>query len=118
MLGIDIVSKARIAGQLARFPERFPVRVLHPRELAEFTQTTDKVRFLAGRWAAKEALAKALGTGLRAPVHMKNIWLDHDELGAPQLGFAPELAPLLAGRRCQLSLSDERDLLVAVVLIL
>lgn len=118
MLGIDIVSKGRIGGRLARFPERFPARVLHGRELAEFAAVKDKVRFLAVRWAAKEALAKALGTGLRAPVHMKNIWLSHDPLGAPQLAFAPALAPLLAGRSCQLSISDERDLLVAVVLIL
>lgn len=118
MLGVDVVSKARIGAVWQRQGERFPRRVLHPRELEFWPPPGRPERFLAVRWAVKEALSKALGTGLRGPVRLNAIALEHDELGAPRLHCDAELAPLLAGRRPRVSISDERDLVVAVVLLL
>ena len=77
-------------------------------------------RFLAKRFAAKEAFAKALGTGVRAPATWHNIRVGHDELGRPVLAFGPELAELLernAIRGHHLSISDERELAAAFVVL-
>ncbi|MDR0529778.1 MAG: holo-ACP synthase [Zoogloeaceae bacterium] len=73
-------------------------------------------RFLARRWAAKEAFAKALGTGILTPASLSNIGVAHNAAGAPTFAFAPELAGKLAQMGISasfLSLSDEREYAVA-----
>ena len=77
-------------------------------------------RFLAKRFAAKEAFAKALGTGLRAPVSLTSIAVVHDEAGRPQVRAASKaLADWLAERRLtwQVSISDEADYAVAFAVV-
>ena len=85
-----------------------------------FVANTQPARFLAKRFAAKEAFAKALGTGIRAPATWHNIRVAHDELGKPVLDFDPELAELLdrhAIRSHHLSISDEKDMAAAFVIL-
>lgn len=116
MIGIDIVDKRRIATQWQNFGTRFARRVLHPNELQTLEQQRDIVRFLASRWAAKEALAKALGTGLRHPVIMPNIYLNHRPNGAPIFEYAAPLKALLHERGIDsvaISVSDERHYTIA-----
>jgi len=75
---------------------------------------------LMKRFAAKEALAKASGSGLRHPVSMTQMTVTHDQLGKPSFIFATELAAYLghAGvTRHHLSISDERDVAVAFVIL-
>ncbi|MDD4882622.1 MAG: 4'-phosphopantetheinyl transferase superfamily protein, partial [Gallionellaceae bacterium] len=70
----------------------------------------------AKRFAAKEAFAKAVGTGLRAPVSLSGIRVGHDDLGRPDFRCAPELDAWLAERqigRVHLSISDEHEHVVA-----
>lgn len=77
-------------------------------------------RFLAKRFAAKEAFGKALGTGVAAPATLPNVAVAHDAAGRPYFEFAPELAAYLAGRgirRAHLSLSDEADYVIAFVVL-
>ena len=77
-------------------------------------------RFLAKRFAAKEALGKALGIGVAAPATLPNVRVVHDAAGRPGFEFAPELAAYLAERgigRAHLSLSDEADYAVAFVIL-
>ncbi len=119
-IGTDIVNIPRIAAMLARHGERAAVRLLATSELAEFSQHQDPARLLAKRFAAKEALAKAVGTGLREPVSFANIAVTHTELGQPQFGFAPPLQDWLTGRgivASHLSITDEVDTVVAFVIL-
>lgn len=119
-IGTDIVEVSRIEDSLARFGEAFAQRILTEREWQAFELSQTRARFLAKRFAAKEAFAKALGTGLRAPATFQNIGVDHDDLGKPVLDLAPELQTLLdqCGIRFQhLSISDEKALAVAFVVL-
>jgi holo-[acyl-carrier protein] synthase len=119
-IGTDIVEVSRIEDSLARFGEAFAQRILTEREWQAFELSQTRARFLAKRFAAKEAFAKALGTGLRAPATFQNIGVSHDDLGKPMLDLAPELQTLLdqRGIRFQhLSISDEKALAVAFVVL-
>jgi holo-[acyl-carrier protein] synthase len=115
-IGTDIVAVKRIEAALARFGERFAQRILAADEWADFAASTHRARFLAKRFAAKEAFAKALGTGMRHPVTWHNISVTHDDLGRPGFGLAPELKEGLARRQVSsshLSISDEQEMVVA-----
>lgn len=115
-VGTDIVAVARMTGMHARLGERLARRILSSSELGDYALAPHKDRFLARRFAAKEALAKALGTGLRAPVSLGNIGVGHDGLGRPEYLPAPELQAWLAERgisRLHLSISDEQHYAVA-----
>lgn len=119
-IGTDVVAVARIERLLLRYGERFVARVLSPSERPGFAATPRPTAFLAKRFAAKEAFAKALGTGLRAPVTLTGIEIVHDEQGRPMLAFGDELLKLLRARgivRWHLSISDERDYACAFVVL-
>ncbi|HEX22459.1 MAG TPA: holo-[acyl-carrier-protein] synthase, partial [Chromatiales bacterium] len=64
-IGTDIVGVSRLQTNLDRYGERFAARILAESEMAAFRQTQSQAHFLAKRFAAKEALVKALGTGFR-----------------------------------------------------
>lgn len=115
-IGTDIIAVRRIEEALARFGDRFARRILAPGEWEGFAGSHHRARFLAKRFAAKEAFAKALGTGMRYPVTWHNISVVHDALGRPGFGLAPELAERLAQRNIRshhLSISDEAEMVVA-----
>jgi holo-[acyl-carrier protein] synthase len=119
-IGTDIVEVSRIEDSLDRFGETFAQRILTEREWLDFEQSQIKARFIAKRFAAKEAFAKALGTGLRAPAAFGNIGVAHDDLGKPVFDLAPELQEYLERcgiRACHLSISDEKALAVAFVVL-
>lgn len=117
-IGTDLVAVARMRTLHARFGERLARRLLAAAELAEYRGAARPERLLAKRFAAKEALAKALGTGLRAPVSLTGIAVEHDALGQPRFGYAPALRDWLAARRIgavHVSISDETEHVVAFV---
>lgn len=118
-VGTDIVAVARLAEMVERHGERALDKVLAPEERDECRACADRARFLAKRFAAKEALAKALGTGVRAPVLLTAIAVAHDEHGKPEFRYGTELDAFLArqGLRAHLSISDERDYAVAFVVV-
>jgi holo-[acyl-carrier protein] synthase len=119
-IGTDIVEVARIEESLARFGDAFAQRILNEREWLAFSQSQTQARFLAKRFAAKEAFAKALGTGLRAPATFQNIEVTHDDMGKPMLDLAPELQAVLDRldiRYAHLSVSDEKALAAAFVVL-
>lgn len=115
-IGVDLVLVHRLSDMHARYGERLARRILAPEEMAEYAAAPDQNRFLAKRFAAKEAFAKAVGTGLRAPVSLAGIRVGHDPLGRPDFGYGQELSDWLAERRIgrvHLSISDEREHVVA-----
>ncbi len=118
-IGTDIVAVARMRSLWERHGERALERLLAPDERAEFEQATDKGRFLAKRFAAKEAFGKALGTGIRPPAVLSAIAVTHDALGKPQLACCGQLLKMLEnqGLVAHLSISDEADYAIAYVIL-
>jgi holo-[acyl-carrier protein] synthase len=116
-IGTDIVAVARLRSMWERHGERALARLLAPSELAEFARAADKGRFLAKRFAAKEAFAKAFGTGVRPPVLLPAIAVTHDELGKPGFAFNGPLADAANHLRAHLSISDEAEYAVAYVIL-
>ena len=118
-VGTDIVAVRRMADLWQRHGERGLEKMLAPEEREACRASPDPARFLAKRFAAKEALGKAFGTGVRDPVLLPAIAVSHDDLGKPAFAFSPELAAHLAvrGLVAHLSVSDEQDYAVAFVIL-
>jgi holo-[acyl-carrier protein] synthase len=119
-VGTDLVEIARVRQMLERYGERFARRLLGPSEWGDFQRAGNKAQHLAGRFAAKEAFAKALGTGLRYPVSLSNINVANDALGKPVLLFEPKLAALVQSHGVtsyHLSVSHERSVACAFVVL-
>ena len=119
-IGTDLVTVSRVARSHERFGERFARRILHAVELEAYRRSREPARFLAKRFAVKEAAVKALGTGERDGVLLRDFHIEHDALGKPLLGVSGE-----AERRClragviarHVSLSDEGDQVIAFVVL-
>jgi holo-[acyl-carrier protein] synthase len=119
-IGTDIVEVSRIAASINAFGDSFAERVLATSELEGYQNSQIKARFLAKRFAAKEAFSKALGTGLRAPATFQNIAISHDGLGKPILVLAPDLLAFMQEKNIQhthISISDEKNLAKAFVIL-
>jgi holo-[acyl-carrier protein] synthase len=118
-IGTDIAAIARLASLFERHGAAAAEKLLAPAEMADFEKASDKGRFLAKRFAAKEAFGKALGTGVRAPATLPAIAVTHDELGRPLFSYSGELAALMNARglSAHLSISDEHDYAVAFVIL-
>ncbi|MDA8259718.1 MAG: holo-ACP synthase [Betaproteobacteria bacterium] len=118
-IGTDIVAVARMTEYFQRHGERGLEKMLAPEEREACRNSNDPARFLAKRFAAKEALGKAFGTGVRSPLLLPEIAVTHDALGKPCFSFAPGLAAHFAerGLAAHLSISDEQDYAVAFVIL-
>lgn len=127
-LGTDIVYIPRIQAAVDRFGDRFLQRVYTPTEQHDcgYTQETDSslasvsINQLAGRWAAKEAVAKALGTGWRG-VGYTDIEIRRDRSGAPSVYLHNRAAIIVTAwgkSEWQLSLSHDRDYAISTALLI
>lgn len=120
-IGTDIVSIARIAAAMERHGERFAGRILAKTEQKDFSEAGRQEHFLAKRFAAKEAAAKAFGTGFTDGLCMRDIAVTHDQRGRPQLRFtgrAESLCMELGIGEHFLSISDEKDNAIAYVILM
>ena len=116
--GLDIVEINRIQLMHDRHPVKFAERILSESEMREYHESNYPVRFLAKRFAAKEAVAKALGTGFSAGIEMKMISVGHDGSGRPlvELALAAKArAEQLGVVASWLSISDEKHYATAFV---
>lgn len=119
-IGTDIVAYARIEALYEKYGENFAKRVLSASEMSELATHANPARLLMKRFAAKEALAKATGSGMRFPVSLLQISIAHDTMGKPIFEFGDELLAYmnkLGVSRHHLSISDERDVAVAFVIL-
>lgn len=118
-VGTDIVAVARLGKLFERHGKRALEKLLASQERPDFDKAKDPARFLAKRFAAKEAFGKALGIGVAVPATLPNIAVIHDEFGKPAFDYAPELAQLMhkRGLVAHLSISDEADYVVAFVIL-
>lgn len=112
-IGVDIVKLERIEAVYRRFGERFAEKVLSAEERSAEPVTASVI---AKRFAAKEAIAKALGTGFRGGITMPSITIKKDHLNKPQVslqGAAAERLGCIGAQEVLVSIADEVDSVVA-----
>lgn len=116
-IGNDIVDLRRMARVAARFPQRLPRHILSLSERAALP-AQQPILFLAGRWAAKEALGKAMGWGIRAPLSWQQVAVARDDEGKPYFVFTAPAQAFMEARgvgHCHLSISHDGDYACAMV---
>ncbi|MEM5527802.1 holo-ACP synthase [Gammaproteobacteria bacterium AS21] len=118
-IGTDLLKIERVEKALAR-SDKFARRILTDQEYADFDKSTQPARFVAKKFAAKEAIVKALGTGIGNGVGWQHINISKDALGKPLVALsdgALERAKLLGATHYFLSYSDEKEYIVAMAVI-
>lgn len=119
-IGIDIVAVSRMRENIDQYGDRFAGKILNEQELGEYASASSPAHFLAKRFAAKEALTKAMGTGFRDGISFMNISIQNEISGQPTIvcnGKTEEIMSALGIVSCHLSLSDERDYACACVVL-
>jgi len=120
-VGTDILKVERVAAALERFGPRFVRHLLMPEELLDFERTKNPVRFLGMRFAAKEAIVKALGTGFANGMWLRDAGVVHDPRGKPEIIYSArglEVCRSLGVGSGHITLSDEAGLIVAVAILM
>ncbi|WJW76144.1 holo-ACP synthase [Thiohalobacter sp. IOR34] len=120
-IGTDLVEVARIEAILERHGRRFAARVLSPAELDDFDASQSPAHFLARRFAVKEAVAKAFGTGFRNGLSLRHIAVRHDPLGRPRIELSGQALAFAEQRdigEMHVSIADERHYALAFVTLL
>jgi holo-[acyl-carrier protein] synthase len=123
-IGTDMVRIDRIEAALARHGERFAARILGTQELEKFQRRRAKVeargiRFLATRFAAKEAFSKAVGLGMRMPMTWRAMQTLNAPSGKPVMVASGALKEFMERNRltAQVSITDEAEYAVAFVIV-
>jgi holo-[acyl-carrier protein] synthase len=118
--GIDIIEVARIAGSFEKFGERFVNRILLPDEIAYCLSHKNPAPFLAVRFAAKEAVSKAFGTGIGAQLGWQDIEIRRKESGEPFVvlhGKGRELFEARGAKNLHVSLSHTEHYAAATTIL-
>lgn len=123
-IGTDIIQISRIEAVLARNGERFAEKILGPEELEKYYRRKERVeargiRFLATRFAAKEAFSKAIGLGMRMPMTWRAMQVLNAPSGKPVAATGGALKEFMErnGLTAQVSITDEADYAVAFVIV-
>jgi len=120
-IGTDILRIERIAAAHARYGERFARRMLMPEELPGFASSGNPVRYLAMRFAAKEAIVKAMGTGFANGMWLRDSGIVPDSRGRPEIVWSArgrQVCAELGIGPGHVTLSDEAGLVVAVAVLM
>ena len=123
-IGTDIIRIERIAAAVARHGDRFAQKILGPQEMEKYLRRKAKVparglRFLATRFAAKEAFSKAIGLGMRMPMTWRAVQFLNAPSGKPIVVTSGALTTFMQehGIAAQVSLTDEEEYAVAFVIV-
>jgi holo-[acyl-carrier protein] synthase len=120
-IGTDVVRLDRVEATLERFGEHFVQRLLLPEEEAQYRRHRRKARFLAMRFAGKEAVVKAMGTGFRNGMWIRDVGIVADPRGKPEIVYSERGRALCAQMGIgegHVSLTDEAGLVVAFAVLL
>ena len=120
-IGTDVVQVDRIARSVERFGERFARRILMPQEFEIYALQKRKIRFVAMRFAAKEAVVKAMGTGFAHGMWVRDVGVIPERRGKPEIVYSSrgrKLCTEMGIGEGFVTLSDEAGLVVAVAVLL
>ena len=120
-IGIDVLQLERVAGVYERHGERFVERLLLPEEERQFRRTARPARFLAMRFAGKEAVVKAMGTGFAHGMWIRDVGVVQNSWGKPEVIYSERgqrLREKFGIGDCHITLTDEAGLVVAVAVLL
>ena len=120
-IGVDALEVKRIGETLERFGDHFIERLLMPEEQAQLARTQRRVRFVAMRFAAKEAIVKAMGTGFSHGVWIRDVGVVQNAWGKPEVVFSERgerVRRELGVGEGHVTLTDEAGLVVAVAVLM
>src|ERR1700736_6345334 len=120
-IGIDVLKVDRIERVYEKHGERFLSHLLMPEERAQFERTARPVRFIAMRFAAKEAIVKAMGTGFAHGIWIRDVGVVQNAWGKPEVIYSPRgerMRRRLGVGEGHVTLTDEAGLIVAVAVLL
>jgi len=120
-IGVDVLETRRIAHALERFGARFIDHLLMPQERAQLERTNRRERFIAMRFAAKEAIVKAMGTGFAHGVWIRDVGVVQNSWGKPEVVFSERGDRVRCGLGIgegHVTLTDEAGLVVAVAVLM
>ena len=119
-IGVDVLEAARIKKVLARFGDHFIDRLLMPAERSQLGRTKRPERFIAMRFAAKEAIVKAMGTGFAHGIWIRDVGVVQNVWGKPEVAYSPrgeKVRRALGIGDGHVTLTDEAGLIVAVAVL-
>jgi holo-[acyl-carrier protein] synthase len=120
-IGVDVLETRRIAATLTRFGDRFVEHLLMPAEAAQLARTQRRERFLAMRFAAKEAIVKAMGTGFAHGIWIRDVGVVQNSFGKPEVVYSErgeQVRRRLGVGEAHVTLTDEAGLVVAVAVLM
>ncbi|HLA71218.1 MAG TPA: holo-ACP synthase [Steroidobacteraceae bacterium] len=119
-IGVDVLEAARIKRLFDKYGDHFVERLLMPGERAQLDKTKRKERFLAMRFAAKEAIVKAMGTGFAHGIWIRDVGVVQNHWGRPEVVYSPrgeKVRRKLGIGNGHVTLTDEAGLIVAVAVL-
>lgn len=116
-IGLDIIDVTRIDKGIKRFGQKYIRRILGPAEQSLLESRLDISQFVAGRFAAKEAMVKALGAFLKDRPPFQSLQVINSPTGQPEFALPDELKRVLDGYQVLVSISHEKKMAVAIVII-
>ena len=120
-IGVDVLQLERVEGVLERHGERFVERLLMQQEKSQLEGAKRRERFLAMRFAAKEAIVKAMGTGFAHGVWIRDVGVVQNRWGRPEVVYSPrgeQVRRALGIGEGHVTLTDEAGLVVAVAVLM
>jgi holo-[acyl-carrier protein] synthase len=119
-IGVDVLEAARVKRLFDKYGDHFVQRLLMSGERAQLDKTRRKERFLAMRFAAKEAIVKAMGTGFAHGIWIRDVGVVQNEWGRPEVVYSPrgeKVRRKLGIGNGYVTLTDEAGLIVAVAVL-
>jgi len=116
-VGIDLIDTERIEKAMNRYGNRFVKRILGDEEFQMFNDKYNKVQFLCGRFAAKEAVMKTLGAFFERRIRFRDIQILNDLYGKPYVHLDDNIRERILDKEVKVSITHERKMAAAVAII-